>query len=233
MFESSPELYDAIYRSFKNYEAESELVKGVIRRLAPEASTILDLACGTGEHASFLKQDFAIDGIDINPAFIGIARAKNPECRFTVADMADFDLGRRYDVVMCLFSSIGYLKTLEKVRRALTAFKRHTKNDGLVIVEPWFTPDTWHAGRTSMVTVDLPQLKVCRMNITEQEGTVSKFMFHYLVGDSSGVRHFTEPHELGLFTTEEMLACFREAGLAVSYDEKGISGRGLYTAHRA
>ena len=233
MYEHSSDLYDKIYRSFKDYSAEAELVKGVIRQLAPTAKTILDVACGTGEHASFLKQDFTIDGLDINPAFVEISRTKNPECRFYVADMVDFDLGCRYDVVMCLFSSIGYVKTLQKLSRTLAAFKRHTESDGLIVVEPWFTPDVWCVGRPAMVTVDLPELKVCRMNIAEREGALSKFTFHYLVGDSFGVRHFTEMHELGLFTVEEMLACFREVGLAATYDEKGIFGRGLYTARLA
>ena len=39
-----------------------------------------------------------------------------------------------------------------------------------------------------------------------------------------------ETHELGLFTVEEMKASFAEAELKVNYDEKGLTGRGLYIA---
>lgn len=37
-----------------------------------------------------------------------------------------------------------------------------------------------------------------------------------------------EPHEIALFTTEEQLEAFREAGLEVEHDPEGLMGRGLY-----
>jgi len=45
-----------------------------------------------------------------------------PDARFFEGDMAMFELGHLYDVVMCLFSSIGYLQTLERVTAALRCF---------------------------------------------------------------------------------------------------------------
>jgi len=54
MFLESPELYDAIYH-FKNYGRECEILREIINAAVPGARTILDVACGTGEHAKFLK----------------------------------------------------------------------------------------------------------------------------------------------------------------------------------
>jgi ubiquinone/menaquinone biosynthesis C-methylase UbiE len=34
--------------------------------LCRKARQILDVACGTGEHAKFLKRHYAVDGIDLN-----------------------------------------------------------------------------------------------------------------------------------------------------------------------
>jgi len=48
--------------------------------------------------------------------------------------MVVFDLGKTYDVVMCLFSSIGYVKTLDRVTLALERFKSHTNDGGLILV---------------------------------------------------------------------------------------------------
>ena len=42
------------------------------------------------------------------------------------------------------------------------------------------------------------------------------------------LRHFTERHELGLFSEQEHMQAFRKAGLDVSYDHPGLTGRGLY-----
>ena len=60
------------------------------------------------------------------------------------------------------------------------------------------------------------------------ENGVAVLLFHYLVGTPQGVEHFTERHELALFSHEEYLAAFRAAGLEVVYDEEGLMGRGLY-----
>jgi ubiquinone/menaquinone biosynthesis C-methylase UbiE len=230
MFAKTAQYYDLIY-SFKNYEKETQQIVDLIAREHPTARSVLDVACGTAEHAKYLSRTFQVDGIDIQPKFVEIARGKVPSGRFWVADMRDFDVSGRYDVVQCLFSSIGFLKQSQDVVRALLCFKKHLNPGGIVIVEPWFTPDQWQAGLIPhMVTVDRPDLKICRMSATGREGTISKIRFHYLVGRVQGVEHLTEDHELALYTLEEMLRFFQQAGLAARYDPEGIFGRGLYVA---
>lgn len=39
--------------------------------------------------------------------------------------------------------------------------------------------------------------------------------------------------KLGLFTVEEMIRAFREAGLDVEHDMQGLIGRGMYIARIA
>src|ERR1700752_2391846 len=91
-FVESAELYDAIYQ-FKNYKRECERLRALIDEAVPAGSTILDVACGTGEHARFLKAHFAVDGVDINENYLRAARLKNPTGDYTLADMTNFGLG--------------------------------------------------------------------------------------------------------------------------------------------
>jgi len=232
MFSESAELYDAIYSKVKNYEEEAHKVRSWIKKLHPEARTLLDVACGTGEHARFLKEQYRIDGLDLSPEFVRIAGRKNPAGTYRVADMTAFDMGKTYDVIVCLFSSIGYVVSKEKLHAAIACFANHLNPNGLMLIEPWFTPEQWNPGRPHMITVDEAQLKVCRMNISETRDRKSFFRFHYLVGTPEKVIHFTEDHTLGLFTTPQMKEAFAAADLAVEFDEQGIFGRGLYTAKR-
>jgi len=56
---------------------------------------------------------------------------------------------------------------------------------------------------------------------------------YFCVGSKDGVEHFTEYHELGIFSIKEMKNAFKSADLEVDYDPKGISGRGLYIGRKS
>jgi len=117
---------------------------------------------------------------------------------------------------------------VEQLHKALGNMIRHLKPGGVMLVEPWFGPDSWKTGTVHTVFVDQPDLKIVRMNLSEQKGNLSAFTFHFLVGTPRGVRYFNEYHELALFTQDEYFEAFRANGLYVFYDETGLYGRGLY-----
>ena len=228
MFTESAELYDQIY-SFKDYETESRAIASEILSRRPDCRTILDVGCGTGEHHRYLAGQFQIDGLDLDASLIDLARSKNQAGEYYVADMADFSLGRKYDAVICLFSSIAYVKTPASLAAATACFREHLNSGGIAMVEPWMTPDNWHDGRLHSLNVNRDDLKVCRMNVSASDGRVSILDFHYLIGTpDSGVRYLTERHELGLFTVDEMKNAFEQNGFDVTYDPEGLTGRGMY-----
>ncbi len=235
MFSQAPELYDLIYSCYKDYAAESAAVAASVRQANPAARTVLDVACGTGEHARHLTQThgFAVDGLDIEPGFARIARGKLPQATITEADMCDFHLGRRYDAVVCLFSAIGYVRTVEHLRRAIRCLREHLREDGVALVEPWLTPDRMQSGLVFLKTGEKDETKVCRMGRTTVEGRVSRIDFEYLIGQPHSIRRVSEVHELGLFTVDEMTDAFTAGGLEVKHDPEGPTGRGLYIARVA
>jgi SAM-dependent methyltransferase len=232
MFLESSELYDAIYH-FKNYARECETLRAVISVNAPGARTILDVACGTGEHDKFLKDHYAVDGIDLNENYLHAARAKNPAGRYTRADMTDFDLAGTYDAVTCLFSAIGYVRTIDLMNRAVASMARHLKPGGVLIVEPWFTPEKWNPGTSAINAGEIGADKVCRMSLSGRQGNLSTVQLHYLRSTTDTIEHYHETLELRLFTRDEMTHAFESAKLRVRYDTEGLMGRGLYIAHRS
>ncbi len=230
MFTKSTRFYDAIY-AFKDYESEAAQLNQRIRTHAPSPSpTVLDVACGTGLHLAYLKDQYTVEGLDLDPNMLEIARRRCPGVPFHQGDLVDFDLGRTFNAVLCLFSSIGYAKTVARMRQAVETMARHLRPGGLLVVEPWLTPEVFETGRFDALFVDEPELKIARITTTSLEGTLSIIDFHYLVGTSDGVAHFTERHEVGLFTHDEYLDAFRDAGLSVDFDPDGFMGRGLYLA---
>lgn len=221
--------YDAVY-GFKDYARESRKIAGVIRqKLKSGGRRLLDVACGTAEHLKFLQDEFEVEGLDVSEEMLDIARAKLPGATFHKGDMVGFDLGCEYDAVVSLFSSIGYVKTVEHLEATLVCLARHTRPGGVVVVEPWFTPDDWKPDTVHAVLFgDTPQLRIARVNTSFRTGRVSWFDLHHLVGTPEGTTHYVEHHELGLFTIDEMRAAFEQAGLETVYDPEGLTGRGLW-----
>ncbi len=239
MYNQSAEIYDALYIDGigKDYEKDAETIKAIIRSLNPEAKTILDVACGTGEHARYLHTEFEIDGIDKEKRFVEIASKKLPQCNFTEADMKSFSLGKRYDVVQCLFSAIAYLTSFEELTAALRCFREHLRDGGIIVIEPFIERDVWKASSSGTTVVETADKKITRDHLTVEIGLTTCLQFEFTVehleqGErgESRVERFREEHHVALFNRDEILDCFAAAGLAAAYDEEGLSGRGLYVA---
>jgi SAM-dependent methyltransferase len=232
MFSKTARYYDKIY-SFKDYQAETQrLIASIRDNLRSEGNRLLDVACGTGLHIEYLKEYFVIEGLDISQELLEIARQRNPKVLFHPADMMDFHLGHKYDVVTCLFGSIGYVKTLGNLGQAVRCMANHLVGGGILVIEPWFTPETWKPGTVHGVFIDEPDLKIARVNTSFVSGRISYFDLHYLIGTPEGTEHFVERHELGLFEQDEMDAALAGVGLEVIYDSEGLMGRGLFIGKR-
>ena len=226
-FIDSSELYDAIYH-FKDYAGECVRLQSLIDKVAPEARILLDVACGTGEHARFLKQRYAVDGVDLNDDYLHAAQLKNPSGNYAHADMMKFDLGRTYDIVTCLFSAIGIAKSFEQLERAVVCMARHVRTGGVLIVEPWFTPENWRPPRPFILAGEVGTDKVYRFSNNTKQGRLSVLQHNYLRTTPNRVEQCSERIELGLFTRDEMTWAFEFAGMEVRYDSEGLMGRGLY-----
>ena len=233
-YAKSAVLYDAIYGARgKDYTSESQRVHDLIQQhKRSPGNTLLDVACGTGGHIGFLRQHYAVEALDLDPAMLAIARKKHPDTTFHQGDMMNFDLGRQFDAIVCLFSSIAYVLTVPRLEQTLRNMHRHTRHGGIVIVEPFITPDDVWPGHIGADFVDEPELKIARMNVGRVEAGALVLDFHFLVATPAGVRYFNERHDLALFTHDEYLGAFRAAGLDVAHDPKGLIGRGLYIGTR-
>jgi ubiquinone/menaquinone biosynthesis C-methylase UbiE len=228
MYHKSAAFYDAIY-SFKDYGAETEKLRSLIERYRQTTgSSLLEVACGTGRHAQLLSDHYKVEGLDLDVRLLDIARQRNPTLTFHQADMVDFDLDREFDVLTCLFGSIGYVQTVERLNQTIRSFARHLHTGGVALVESWMLPDQFNAGHLGAIFIDQPDLKLARINTSSKEGRISTLHFHYLLGTHEGISNFSEDHVLGLFSDAQYRAAFASAGLEAVADSEGLNGRTLY-----
>jgi ubiquinone/menaquinone biosynthesis C-methylase UbiE len=228
VFSKTARYYDKLYAR-KDYAGEVQRLISLLD-FQPDRNQkmLLDVACGTGLHIEHLVKHFHVEGLDICSELLEIARERIPGVLFHFGDMTNFVLGKQFDVVTCLFSSIGYVKTLDKLKDAVRSMTAHLKPQGILAIEPWFTPENWHPNTVHGMYIDEPELKIARISTSFVKDKVSVFDLHHLVGTLEKTEHIVEHHELGLFEVEEMIAVMDETGLTVNYDADGLTGRGLY-----
>lgn len=232
MYAHSAAAYDLLHATRgKDYGREAERVLARVRRLRPEARSILDVACGTGLHlAAFVNLGLDAEGVELVPAMIAEARKRTPGVPIHAGDMRTFRLDRRFDAVVCLFSAIGYMTTLEDMARALATMRDHLVDGGVLVVEPWFKPADWHDGAVFGEGTEEGDLAVARASRSWREGDVSVIEMHYAMARPDRTWSFSEVHRMGLFTTAQQLEVYRDLGFVVEHEYEGLSNRGLFVA---
>jgi len=135
--------------------------------------------------------------------------------------MTNFDIRTQFDVATCLFSSIGYVRTLQRLRLAVRSMARHLKPEGLLIIEPWFTPENWHPNTVHALFIDDPELKIARVSTSFTENKVSVFDLHHLIGTPEGTEHVVEHHEMGLASTPAALLAECRASSRMAWRRAG------------
>lgn len=145
---------------------------------------------------------------------------------FERADMTKLNLGQEFDVITCLFSSIGYVKTYSKLKATIQSFAKHLKTGGVLIIEPWFTKRAYRIGSSHMTTYGGKDVKIARLNVSKIRGNVSVMDMDYLIAErDKDVKHFVDRHELGLFEVDKTLRIMKDAGLQARFLKNGLMRR--------
>jgi len=230
MYKKLAKYYDLIYH-WKEYEKEANSIKDLIKKYKiSDGNKLLDVGCGTGKHLEQFKDAFSCTGIDINNEMVEVAKENIKDAIFEQADMIDFNLKTEFDVILCLFSSIGYVKTYSNLKKTMLNFSNHLKKGGVLIIEPWFTKSTYWVGAPGMTTYDGKDVKIARVNTTKIEGDLSLMEMHYLIAEKDeDVIHFVDTHELGLFETDRTLEFMEKANFKSQFLKDGLmKDRGLF-----
>lgn len=109
---------------------------------------------------------------------------------------------------------------------------RHVRRGGVLAVEPWQLPEPLQAGQIEARLVESQGLKATRMSINSVEDGLLVYDYHYLVARSTGIEHFVDRREYGLFFLGDYVAAFGASGLEVEYLPEGLAGSGLFIASR-
>jgi len=224
IFNQYAQYYDIFYRR-KNYRGECDFVEQLfLRYFREKPKTILDLGCGTGSHMLILaEKGYWVDGIDNSPEMLKIARAKlnslpNPG-KLEKAALESFQLKKKYDVILCLFSVIDYLTDQKALAAALERIAGHMHERSVFIFDFWqasavegyfskvkrkiFRFDGQILERRSNTTLKAKE-NICQVHYTCR-----------LKARGRLVKQFREKHEVRYFSVEEITGYLERAGFQV------------------
>jgi SAM-dependent methyltransferase len=226
-FKNISNYYDALYVNDEEYSREAAKVKELLEKHGVrEHADLLILACGTGGHVPYFKEDFGVSGLDLSEDMLDLARKKFPGIPFHSGDMIDFRLDTVFDAVICMYGSIGFVKTADNLRAAMGRIAAHLRPGGVALITPWGTQEQFE-DLIVVDAIDRPELKIARMEqVCLKEPGVVEVTFHHLLGAGDRVTYHKQSIEIGLFSREEYLGAFVDAGLAVVEEYTGTDVRG-------
>ncbi len=148
IFSNYARYYDLMYQD-KDYVGEAQFIQRLIQTYAPATTTILELGCGTGNHAMLLaKEGYQVHGVDLSQEMLGYANercdrlspALATRLQFSQGDLRQVRLDRKFDVVLSLFHVISYQTNNEDLLAAFETAKAHLVPGGILIFDVWYGP---------------------------------------------------------------------------------------------
>ena len=131
--------YDLLAKFYDQLMSDSSLrsaqVMRCIERYSPTASSLLELGCGTGAVLCGLSAVGSLVGMDISPKMLDIARARLPGVQFMQGDISSFDLGRRFDVIVCTYDVLNHLVEFNRWISCFACTCKHLTEGGLFIFD--------------------------------------------------------------------------------------------------
>ncbi len=110
------------------------------RQIEKFGQPVLELAVGTGNYLVTLSEnDYDISGAEkfseMRDATREKAQTRNVETNLYTADMRDFDLGRKFNLIFVAENALQHLKTTAEVISCFASVKRHLDPQGRFVVE--------------------------------------------------------------------------------------------------
>lgn len=204
-------LYPMIYAHRTPEAAAPEATFAAQCTQLEKTDAVLDLCCGGGRHmAALAGKTNTLTGLDYSPELLRLAKQALPaEARLVRGDMRNLPFAATFDVVLNFFTSFGYFQTREENLAVLREMARVLRPGGRFFFDyfsaehtrRYLRPDSERALQNYRIVehrwIDLALRRINKSTrVWKEETLVAKF------GES-----------VSLYTPDELLAMFDEAGL--------------------
>ncbi|GIJ22948.1 hypothetical protein [Micromonospora lutea] len=213
--------------------AEAQTMLRIILARHPQASSLIEVGCGAGERLRVLGQRISlVEGVVADDATARVARRSSPGTTIHQARLGGLDLGRRYDVVACLYDGLAELP-LAGYREVLRNLAELLDTGGLLLLAPFWMPDV-AIRRTASDELSRGDdgRTLARVSRGAPRDGAHRLERHVLLAEGDGVRHAADSRTLHAFGRREHLNALAAAGCAADFLPTGLTGRPLLVGVR-
>ena len=213
LYKKFAKYYDLVYKN-KDYKKEATFIERLIKKNHVKGKELLDVGCGTGRYTEvFKKKGFAVTGLDISNEMLSIARKKIKGAKFVQGNMQTFKLRKKFDVIICLFSTMHYNQNHKQLEKTIKNFYYNLKHGGLIVFDMGFNKERFKPNYTDVVTQKLNDGSLIRIGNSQFAGkNAAKINFVYVLIKGKDIRTFNEVHNLGIFETPKVKRMMEEIG---------------------
>lgn len=181
--------------------------------------SVLDLCCGQGRHSVQLaKRGLLVTSLDLNSEYLELARraakAEKVELETVAADMREIPFENKFDAIVNMYSSFGYLESEAEDLKVLESAAKALKSGGRLLLDmlnrEWavanYIQNDWHSSADGTLYVERRDLDLA----------TSRMHVHFIVVEPNGKRRESIGHIIRLYTLTEMTRLLEHVGLRVA-----------------
>ena len=230
-FDQYSQYYDLLYID-KDYKTESAYVYHSLKNLNPSVSSLLELGCGSGNHAMHLTQNnLVITGIERSQMMVAEALNKNIQ-NFNpiIGDITHFELNETFDAVISLFHVVSYLTDNEALISCFKSVHKHLNNNGLFLFDIWFTPTVYSQKPETRIkrlendVVSVVRIAESEINFESNVVNVS-FEVHIQNKTTAEVKIINEIHPMRHFSIPELKLLASLTGFELIQTEEFLTSK--------
>jgi len=185
-----------------------DLIYNVINIYNLNINSVLDVGCGTGILASKLyNENFEVSGIDISEDMINVAKETTTGIEFAVADMVNFTLNKKFQLITCAFDALNYLVTDSDMKKTLKNIFLHLEDNGIFIFDI-NTPVLYEEKHFGIIDRKFDNIEFKQILEYDKASKIGKTVFDF--GDNQ-----CETHIQKAYTVEEMDAFLLNSGFEI------------------
>lgn len=222
--------YDLLYAD-KDYEQEAAYVIRKLKQFGQNPSDLLELGCGSGNHAVHLTNaGLNVTGIERSASMVEKAKAKAIQ-HFEVlqADITDFGIGKKFDAVISLFHVVSYLTSNDDLSACFQKVNEHLNTDGIFLFDVWYTPAVYALKpETRIKRFGNKEVSITRLaeSVMHHQKNVVDVNYEIMIKDNAtGISHtLNETHPMRHFSIPEMELLATITGFQLLHTEEFLTG---------